>query len=249
MTLDTGILHVLKPQTSEGASFNVPSLLLKFGADEEQLERMVRAMSRDSEPSLERCKCGAPAYVSLKMKPPEWVSGQSGVTEVVYERHHGVIFAYSVDCEEHSGYIDRDSMSRLGLSVEDLRRRFHLDLDQNDYQVGLLVLREGRFDALGVLGTNAASLACHPALVRRALEMAGVDLGATVRLHARSTDAIVVAAPGAGRDFVQSVAEKLDHMLGQSLGLSSSALRFDELIELPPQGRGRLREVFRVQRP
>jgi hypothetical protein len=245
----SGLLRVLQPGASEGSSFNLPSLLLKFGGDEDQLERMVRAMSAEAELSLERCRCGAPAYVSLKMKPPQWASVQQGSVEVVFERHNGVILAYSVDCEEHSGYISRDSLDRLGLSLEDLRRRFHRDLDHNDYQIGLLLLRDGLWPALGVVGTNAASLACHPALVRRALQMAGLELPRRVRLYSRSTDALVVTEPGAAAEFVSSVADKLDHILSQSLGLSSTALRFDELVELPDLGRGRLREVFRVSRP
>jgi hypothetical protein len=85
--------------------------------------------------------------------------------------------------------------------------------------------------------------------VRRALEMARVEMGQRVRLHARSTDAIVVTQAGAARDFVGGVADKLDHILSQSLGLSSGRLDFDELVDLPPGGRGRLREVFRVSRP
>ena len=95
----------------------------------------------------------------------------------------------------------------------------------------------------------ALKAACHPALVRRALEIAGMELGERVRLHARSTDAIVVAPASAGPEFLKSVADKLDHILSQSLGLSSISLRFDELVELPGGGRGRLREVFRVTRP
>jgi hypothetical protein len=245
----SGMLRVLAAGGSEGTTFNLHSLLLKFGGDEEQLERMVRAMSGEEELSLERCRCGAPAYVSLKMKPPEWASAHPGSVEVVFERHNGVIFAYSIDCEEHSGYINRDSMDRLGLSLAELRSRFQEDLDQNDYQIGLLVLRDGPWPALGIVGTNAASLACHPALVRRALEMARIDLGSRVRLHARSTDAIVVTEAAAGLEFLESVAAKLDHILSQSLGLSSGRLRFDELVDLPAGGRGRLREVFRLSRP
>jgi len=52
--------------------------------------------------------------------------------------------------------------------------------------------------------------------------------------------------PGA---YTAEQRDKLDHILSQSLGLSSISLRFDELVELPGGGRGRLREVFRVTRP
>jgi hypothetical protein len=245
---DSGTLHVLLPGSAEGSSFNVPSLLLKFAGDEDELESMIRAMTREEELSLERCRCGAPAYVSLKMKPPGW-AGEGAASEVVCEPRNGVLFAYSVDCAEHSGYINRDSMARLGLGLEDLRARFHRDLDHNDYQVGLIALSDGAHQAVGIVGTNAASVACHPALVRRALEIARAELGASVRLVARSTDALLVVQPEAAESFVSEAAGRLDYVLSQSLGLSAGALHFDERVELPPTGRGRLKEVFRMSVP
>ena len=241
---DSGVLEVAPEGVLPPYQIQLKSLISKTSLLDGSFERYLRmAMSHtDMGVGVDVCGCGARAFVSKKVKPPDWPRGAAGgKLDLARRVEGGVSVIYTRDCREHSHYLAQPEIARIGLTLDDLEHRYQEDLDGNSYGVTLRAVRVDGHLFFAAAGFNAASLALSGGLMRGLLDAAQVDVDMpAVRFLATTTGSLVIGEPEAPSAAFREAA-KVGEALLREAGESYEALEYEGLLVLPQEGRGEFR--------
>jgi len=208
-------------------------------ASPEGPERYLRFHLGPESPSLETCRCGAPAHLAVKVRGAAWLAAlPTGRAERLARLPiQGPVQVLVRECPDHLVYLDWSDLDRDGVAREDLESLLERDLDRTGGRFQVLALADPTHWAVAFVGRDAASLACHPGLLAGVCEAASLGIPESVEVAAPDVNLLLAGQPDIPAPVLARLGERALQRLKEGPGAGGQVGWTAHLERGAPRGR------------